>query len=242
MHKTYFAIQQAEREADIYIFGDITSYPWMEGEASAATITNQIKNLDVDTINVHIDSYGGEVSEGWGIYNALREHTAKIRSYADGFVASAALYPFLAGDERIASNLSAFYLHEVMTGVSGYADDLRKAADEIDMMTDIGIKAFVEAAGMEAETVRELMESETWLSPEQALEYGIVTSITADRTVNRIQAAKRQIMQHFAGAKLTHTQATEQKKPEPVHESEKLKIKPGINIMQMLSEYFNAKI
>lgn len=195
MNRTYYAIQSAEREANIYIFGDITPYRWLENDVSARGIVNEIEGLDVDAVNVHIDSYGGSVSEGWAIYNALRKHPAKVRTYGDGFVASAALYPFLAGDERVASSLSAYYLHQVMIETSGYADDLRAAANEADLMTDIGINAFVEQAGMDADTVRELMKSETWLTPQQALAYGVATSITADASPSRAQAAKQQIMQ-----------------------------------------------
>ena len=122
--KNYFAIQQADKAADIYIFGDIVPLELFDGDVSANGIENQIKNLDVDEIRVHIDSYGGAVSEGWAIYNALRQHPAKIVTYGDGFVASAALYPFLAGDERVASSLSAYYFHRVSITANGYADEL----------------------------------------------------------------------------------------------------------------------
>lgn len=193
--KKYYAIQQADRQADIYIFGDIVPFEFFEGDVSANGIKDQIEGLEVDEIRVHIDSYGGSVSEGWAIYNALREHPAKVKTYGDGFVASAALYPFLAGDERIASNLSAYYLHQVMVSAEGYASDLRSAADEAETMTEIGINAFVERAGMEADTVRELMQAETWLTPAQALEYGIATAIAADSAVPVAQAAKKGIMQ-----------------------------------------------
>ena len=194
-NKQFFAIQQLDRGADIYIFGDIVSYPWVEfGEASGMSIVNQIKNLDVDEIRVHIDSYGGSVSEGWAIYNALRQHPAKIVAYGDGFVASAALFPFLAGDERIASSLSAYYFHQVMVSASGYADDLRAAADEAEKMTEIGINAFVERTGMDADQVRQLMQAETWLTPAQALDCGLATSITTDGALPIAQDAKRAVM------------------------------------------------
>lgn len=193
--KKYFAIQQADREADIYIFGDIVPFEFFEGDVSATGIKDQIEGLEVDTIRVHIDSYGGSVSEGWAIYNALRQHPAEVVTYGDGFVASAALYPFLAGDVRIASNLSAYYMHQVLVSAEGYADDLRKAANEADTMTDIGINAFVERAGMDPETVKSLMEAETWLTPAQALDYGIATAIAADTTAPVAQAAKKDIMQ-----------------------------------------------
>ena len=193
--KKYFSIQQLERAADIYIFGDIVPFEFFSSDVSAYGIVKQIKDLDVDEIRVHIDSYGGSVSEGWAIYNALRQHPAKVTTYGDGFVASAALYPFLAGDNRIASNLSAYYLHRVSIAADGYSDDLRKAADEADQMTEIGISAFVERTGMDENDARQLMEAETWLSPDQAMEYGIATSIADDNVMLVVQDAKKSIMQ-----------------------------------------------
>ena len=141
-----------------------------------------IQTVHLNEINVHIDSYGGEIKEAWGMFNALRNHKAKINTFADGFVASAALFPFLAGDNRYASSVSAFYLHKVLGGGYGYADDLRKAADDIDFMTDTGVNAFVEVAGMDRETVEKLMADETWLTADQALEHGIVITIITTRT------------------------------------------------------------
>ena len=196
--KNYFSIEQKAETADIYIFGDITEYAWEEmGEVSAMSLTRQLKELDADIINVHIDSYGGSVSEGWAIYNSLLQHKAKVNTFADGFVASAALYPFLAGDTRTASSLSAFYMHEAMTSAYGYADDLRKAAETAETMTDIGVRAFVERAGMDEDTVRALMREETWLTPAEALENGIATVITAEKPSGTQQSAKPAILQNL---------------------------------------------
>ena len=221
-NRKFYAIQQADRAADLYIFGDIVSYPWTEmGEASGMSIVNQIKNLDVDEIRVHIDSYGGSVSEGWAIYNALRQHPAKIVAYGDGFVASAALFPFLAGDERIASSLSAYYFHQVMVAASGYASDLRAAADEAEKMTEIGINAFVERTGMDADQVRQLMQAETWMTPAQALDYGIATSITQDAALPVAQDAKKAIMQRVLNPpeEKTETKPEEKPKEEPAEKT-----------------------
>ena len=218
-NKQFFAIQQLDRGADIYIFGDIVSYPWTElGEASGMSIVNQIKNLDVDEIRVHIDSYGGSVSEGWAIYNALRQHPAKVVSYGDGFVASAALFPFLAGDERIASSLSAYYFHQVMVEARGYASARRAAADEAEKMTEIGINAFVERTGMDADQVRQLMQAETWLTPAQALDCGLATSITSDGTLPIAQDAKRTIMQRVLNPP-DETKPEEKPKEEPAEKT-----------------------
>lgn len=193
--KKYFAIQQLERSADIYIFGDIVPFALYESDVTAASIVKQINDLDVDEIRVHIDSYGGSVSEGWAICDALRHHPAKVTTYGDGFVASAALFPFLAGDKRYASNLSAYYFHQTWKEARGYASDLRKAADDLDTLTEIGIRAFVDYAGMDAQEVKDLMESEAWLSPDEALEKGLATAILPDESVGFAQDAKRQILQ-----------------------------------------------
>lgn len=222
----YFAIQQAGREASVQIYGDITPYPCFESDVSALSIADQIAQIDADVIHVHIDSYGGAVSEGWAIYNALRAHPAKIITHGDGFVASAALYPFLAGEERIACNPSAYFLHAVSVGAHGYADDLRKAAEEADVMTDIGIAAFVENTKLTAEEVRELMENETWLSPMEALEKGIATSITpAETAAGPGQSVKHTLLRSV----LCKTPAPAPKKPEP---------QPAERLMQALAGHF----
>lgn len=224
-NRKFYAIQQADRVADLYIFGDIVPFALFDGDVSAHSLEQQIKDLDVDEIRVHIDSYGGSVSEGWAIYNALRQHPAKVVSYGDGFVASAALYPFLAGDERIASSLSAYYFHQVMVAASGYADDLRAAADEAEKMTEIGINAFVERTGMDADQVRQLMQAETWMTPTQALDCGLATSITQDAALPIAQDAKRAVMQRVLNP------------PDETKPEEKPKEKPAEKtLMQALAE------
>ena len=69
----YYAVQQMGREADIWIFGDITRYPMDDSDVSAGRLVDRIAELEADALNVHIDSYGGSISEGWAIYNALRQ-------------------------------------------------------------------------------------------------------------------------------------------------------------------------
>lgn len=207
-NRPYWNIRQQGRKADVYIYGDITPCPY--GDAvSAKSIVDAISALEADRIHVHIDSCGGSVAEGWGIYNALLNHPAKIITHGDGFVASAALYPFLAGDERQASSVSAYFFHPVMSCCSGSAADLRAAADEVDKLTDIGITAFVERTGMERELVRQLMDNETWLTPQQALEYGLATVIVTQKSpATPGQSAKQSIFDKLTATRQEPEQKT----------------------------------
>lgn len=191
----FYQITTSGRTAGLYIFGDICEWAFEElGETSAYNLAKEIDGLDVDFINVHIDSYGGEMKEGWGIYNALKNHKAQINTYADGFVCSAALYPFMAGNRRIASPLSAFYFHEGMTGAHGYAKDLRKAADELEIITWIGMSAFTENCSLTKEAVAELMANETWIAPNQALKMGVATEIVSAAVNGYTQSARQSIL------------------------------------------------
>lgn len=259
-NKKFYAIQQYEKTADITIFGDITEWAWFDEDATPTGIKQEIEGLDVDYINVHINCYGGSVSAGWAIYSTLRQHKAKIRTYADGFVCSAALYPFLAGDERFANSVSAFYLHEVSTGAWGYAKELRAAADEAEKLTEIGINAFVERAGMDRETVESLMERETWLSPEEALSYGIATEVISGEDKNASQSALKDIIQailfrrtelpeNFAVLNNIRPEKPEETKEktepaeqntEPAEQNAEKTEQPEQTLMQRLAGIFNA--
>lgn len=220
MGKCYSFRQEVPEIAELYIFGDINEEDMYDSDVPATGFAAELERITAPEINVHIDSYGGDVSAGWTMFNLLRRHPAKIRTYGDGFVASAALYPFLAGDERIASNVSAYFLHQVMTYAQGYADDLRRAADEAERITDIGINAFVEITRMDYDTVLNMMKAETWLTPDEALSYGIATSIVNDGMSQYAQSVKRQIMQKLRQS-VTEQTPTEPTAPvEPTPETE----------------------
>ena len=194
MPKPYFQLQQSGQSADIYLFGDIVDDASWDSKMSPYSLVNQLNSLgpDVTEIALHIDCYGGSVSGGWGIYNTLRQKQGvTVRTYADGFVASAAIYPFLAGKERFANSVSAFYFHPVLSGAYGYSDDLRAEADAIDKMTEIGRQALVDVAGLSQDAARELVDSKTWYSPQQMLDMGIATAITGRSSDDGAQQSVR---------------------------------------------------
>ena len=168
-----------QNSATLYIFGDIVSDQWFEEETSPTSFRKEIEALaaqGVNEINVHLDSYGGSVSAAWAIYNVLKDFPGTVNSFADGFVASAAVYPFLAGKRRAANPMSAFFLHQAWISAAGNADELRKAADDVEKFNSIGLEAFA-AAGIDKDRVLELEKDETWLSAAEAFDLGLATEI-----------------------------------------------------------------
>lgn len=174
--KKFYMIQQRGRIAELAIFGPIRSLKWEENDVTAWNVLQELRALDADEIHVHINCPGGNVGEGFAIYNVLREHPAKVTTYSDGYVASAAIYPFLAGERRVANPVSAFYFHPVQMAANGSPKELRKAADQGDLLTAQGIKAF-EAAGISTETARELVERDDFATPEEMVKLGVATEL-----------------------------------------------------------------
>lgn len=180
MKRYYSLYQDSEtKTADIYIYGDITSWPWYEDEVSSYTLAKELQELeDVDNINIYINSYGGEVKEGLAIYNALKRHKAKITTIADGFACSIASVIFAAGDERIVSNTSMLMIHNAWTYASGDSNDLKKQAEDLEKITQASINAYMSIVNIEEEDLKEMMNVDTWINGDEALEMGFATKVT----------------------------------------------------------------
>lgn len=192
--KKYYLLAQSEQTADIIIYGDITSWPWYEDDVSSYTLAKELEALDVDTINVYINSYGGEVAEGLAIYNTLKRHKAKVRTIIDGFACSIASVIFMAGDERVMGDASLLMVHNAWTYGSGNAEEFRKQADDLDTITQASINAYLSGVTISEDELKQLLDDETWILPEDAVAWGFATGIekTASKSAN--QSARAAVM------------------------------------------------
>lgn len=178
--KRYFSLYQDtdSKSADVYIYGDITSYPWMENDVSSYNLSKELQELnDVEEINVYINSYGGEVSEGLAIYNSLKRHKAKVTTITDGFACSIASVIFAAGDERLMSDTSLLMIHNAWTIAGGDSRDLRKQADDLETITQASINAYLAISNVEEDEIKEMMDVETWMGGSEAIEMGFATAL-----------------------------------------------------------------
>ena len=199
----YYAliVDDETRCASINIYGNITSWTYLESDVSSYNLSKEIEGLDVDRIDVYINSYGGEVAEGLAIYNSLKRHKAKITTICDGFACSIASVIFMAGDERIMNNASLLMIHNAWTYASGNAAQLRKEADDLDIISAASMKAYMEYVEITEEELKTLLEKESWLSSELALEYGFATSVIADRKSEKAsQNVKKHLMKMILAA------------------------------------------
>lgn len=252
MKKQYFslAVNEEEKAADIYIYGDITSFPWLESDVSSYMLSQRIAQLkDVDRINVYINSYGGEVGEGLAIYNALKRHPAKVCTYCDGFAASIASVIFCAGDERYMSSASFLYVHNAWVSASGNAEELRQAADDVEKLNTAAFEVYKAAMpGLSEEEIQGLMDAGTWITPSEALQYGAATKVTPLDGAEKPAADARQAHYNaltFAMRQGTITEPVQQTEPKESPEPA-LEPKPELEptseerAAQMMCGFFDA--
>lgn len=197
----YFAVETENRKADVYIFGDITSWPWLESDVSSYTLEHTIQTLaDVDEITVHINSYGGEVAEGLAIHNSLKAHPAKITTVCDGFACSAASVVFMAGDERIMNPASLLMIHNAWNYASGNAKELRKAADDLDVISATAAEVYKAKVNISGEQLQQLLDNESWISPAKAVEMGFATGIADEKKSTAVnQSARKAVFAALCG-------------------------------------------
>src|SRR5262245_6178547 len=113
--------QAGGERATVYLFGLIGESFWGDG-TSAADFTRELAGIDADTIELHINSDGGVISEGLAIYNALRDHPARVEAIVDGRAASAASWVAQAGDLINMNSFSEMMIHDGLMIMIGTDD------------------------------------------------------------------------------------------------------------------------
>lgn len=178
MSERYYQMDVKGKQASIVIYGDITSWPWTESDVSSYNLSKQLAQLgDVDEIEVRINSYGGEVAEGIAIYNALKNHSASVRTVCDGFACSIASVIFMAGDERVMNEASLLMIHNAWMSTSGNSEELRKDADDLDTITDVSKGIYLASTDLSEDELAEWMDAETFIDSETALARGFATEV-----------------------------------------------------------------
>lgn len=173
---------------ELYIYGDIEGdyYDWWLGkEIKSDTSANHFKEElakypDIKEIKVFINSYGGSVFEATAIYSQLKRHEASITVYIDGFACSAASVIAMAGDKVIMPKNTMMMIHNMWTCACGNAKELRKAADDLDSISEGNRQAYLMKANetLTEEKLIEMMDAETWLTAEQCLSYGFADEVS----------------------------------------------------------------
>lgn len=187
-HKTKFRFEQLSGSSGVhklYVYDDVRaqgkfdwdSWDYKESETSAKYFRDQLDAIpNGSTIELHVNSAGGEVGEGVAIYNLLRqkaESGCRVIGYVDGMAYSVAMDIIMACDEIHMGLGTSMFLHNPWTYAQGNADQLRAMADQLDALGDASAQLYMSRAkNLTEEELRQMMKKETMLAPDTCLEYG----------------------------------------------------------------------
>ena len=185
--KTMFRFEQKGPVHKLYIYDDVTAtgpfnwetWQYDESETSANFFREKLGEIPEEgNIELHINSNGGDVKEGIAIYNMLKQHKAYKTAYVDGFAYSIASVICMACDKIIMGLGTSMLIHNMAACVYGNATQLRKMADDLDVLMESNRKIYMaRAKNLTEEQLAEMMDKETFLTPEQCLEYGFCDEI-----------------------------------------------------------------
>lgn len=162
---------------ELILDGPIASDTWWGDEVTPDLFRKELKQHAGD-LTVVINSPGGDVFAGLAIYNALVNHNGNVTVRVDGLAASIASVIAMAGDKIIMSPGSMIMIHRPSVYAAGTVDDMEKAKDVL-MKIEEGITPiYAKRTGLSDEKIAELLEAETWMLADKAVELGFADEVS----------------------------------------------------------------
>lgn len=162
---------------ELILDGPIASDTWWGDEVTPDLFREELKQHAGD-LTVVINSPGGDVFAGLAIYNALVNHNGNVTVRVDGLAASIASVIAMAGDKIIMSPGSMIMIHRPSVYAAGTVDDMEKAKDVLVKIEEGITPIYAKRTGLSDEKIAELLEAETWMLADKAVELGFADEVS----------------------------------------------------------------
>jgi ATP-dependent Clp endopeptidase proteolytic subunit ClpP len=184
-NKTWYQIKAKSdkpKAADISIHDEIGLWG-----VSASAFMRDLRGMgELDEINLSIHSPGGDVLDGWAIYNSLKNSKAKITARVEGLAASMASVILMAADTVEIPENAYIMIHNPWGLAVGDAEEMRDTADLLDKLGNGLVNAYASRTGNDEDEIREMMSAETWMDGKEAVERGF-----ADKLIGAVALSAR---------------------------------------------------
>lgn len=169
--------QTETEERTLFLNGTIAEDSWFDDEVTPQIFKDEL-NSGTGNITVYINSYGGDCVAAAQIYNMLTNYNGKVTIKIDGIAASAASVIAMAGDKVLMSPVSVIMIHNPLIMVCGDHKEMEKAIDMLAEVKESIINAYEYKTGLSRAKLSHLMESETWMNANKAVELGFADGIS----------------------------------------------------------------
>src|SRR5690606_18944453 len=187
MNRRFWQIRAAADDpkiGEVLLYGEIGAYKFWGDEVIPKEFKEELDALgDVDELRVFINSPGGDVFAGQAIHSMLKRHPAHVSVYVDGLAASIASVIAMAGETVIMPLNAMMMIHQPWTWASGNAEDFRRLADDLDKVAESIVAAYESKTGLDRDEIVALMDAETWMTAEEAVELGFADRIEESKQI-----------------------------------------------------------
>lgn len=173
------ASEDAAPAATLYLY-DILGVDYFGGIPARQVVDDLAALGPVESLDVRINSPGGDVFEGSAIYNALARFPAKVTVHIDGLAASAASLVAMAGDRTLIAENAMVMVHRPWTGVVGDAEEFRRQAETLDKAWSAMLTTYARRTGRRAATIAKRVTDaggEWWMTAEEAAAEGFADAV-----------------------------------------------------------------
>lgn len=190
--KDFLNIKNLDEKAELHFYGEIVSdewEKWSDLDTCPEDVLNYLSEIeDYKKLDIYINSGGGSVFAGLGIYNILKRHKGRKTVYVDGLAGSIASIIAMVGDEIIVPSNSFIMIHKPLCGVCGNANDMREMADTLDRIEEGLINTYKTKLkdNVNIETIKAMVNAETWLTGEEASKYFNITVTEANKMIAKV--------------------------------------------------------
>ena len=187
-------VNEESNSAEINMYGEVVAtrpVDWWTGAPIPGNFIAQdefLRDLEglagKDSITVHINSVGGDMYAGIAIYNRLKGLAGKVTTINDGLAASAGSLIFMAGDTRKVNAGSNLMIHGAAGFLYGYyqVQDLKGVVKQLEAHNKAGVNIYAEATGRDRDTIKAMVDRETWLTGADAVEAGFAHEVVGEDT------------------------------------------------------------
>lgn len=169
----WYSINNSLATPELYVYDEVGMFG-----VTAGALINDLNGIDSAELTLRMNSGGGDVFEGIAIYNALRNHPARVTAYVDGVAASIASVIAMAADTVEMSPNSTMMIHDASSATAGNAADMQAMADLLNKTSDNIASIYAEKTGGVAGDWRHLMQATTWFDANEAVDAGLADTVT----------------------------------------------------------------
>ena len=160
----------------MFLNGTIAEESWFDDDVTPQLFKDELNGGDGD-ITVWINSPGGDCVAAAQIYNMLMDYKGSVTVKIDGIAASAASVIAMAGTKVLMSPVSMLMIHNPMTVAMGNKDEMERAIAMLDEVKESIMNAYEIKSGQSRAKISHLMDAETWMNANKALELGFIDGI-----------------------------------------------------------------